>query len=388
MSDSALMVFVNSVEVGVLTMEKNEMVFSYHSDVMAENFISLTMPVRNKSWNFAKLHPIFQMNLPEGYLLSLIKKHFSKISKTDDFGLLKTIAPKVKGRLHYGVKQAVQKSSQPLNIEALLHSEGKNLFNELSHRFALSSAISGIMPKVIAPLEDKITLKLDDYIVKTWGDEYPNLAENEYFCLQALNFSGVTVPDYQLSKDKKLLIIKRFDVKKKGGYFGFEDMCVLQGKSVDDKYDSTNERIAKTIDAFVSVQYKKTAFLQYFKMTVMNYLLQNGDAHLKNFALLYEDDCSVRLAPVFDVVCTTAYIASDIPALSLAGSKKWWGKKQLLEFGVLHCQLSNQQAQDLYAECIQALDKTALLLEAYIEENIDFATIGEKILPIWRQKIR
>lgn len=39
-------------------------------------------------------------------------------------------------------------------------------------------------------------------------------------------------------------------------------------------------------------------------------MVRNGDAHLKNFGLLYEDPFSVTrpvLAPVFDVVTTTVY---------------------------------------------------------------------------------
>ena len=46
------------------------------------------MPVHQKPYIHNKLHPIFEMHLPEGYLLSIIKKHFSKFAKTDDFGLL------------------------------------------------------------------------------------------------------------------------------------------------------------------------------------------------------------------------------------------------------------------------------------------------------------
>lgn len=44
------------------------------------------MPVRAKSYDLPYLMPIFEMHLPEGYLLSLIKKHFAKITTTDDFG--------------------------------------------------------------------------------------------------------------------------------------------------------------------------------------------------------------------------------------------------------------------------------------------------------------
>ncbi len=59
------------------------------------------MPVRAKDYIYNKLHPIFEMHLLEGYLLSIIKKHFSKIVKTDDFGLLKVISSSIKGRIIY-----------------------------------------------------------------------------------------------------------------------------------------------------------------------------------------------------------------------------------------------------------------------------------------------
>jgi len=57
-------------------------------------------------------------------------------------------------------------------------------------------------------------------------------------------------------------------------------------------------------------------------MMVINTLVQNGDAHLKNFGLLYENIDDIWLAPAYDVVCTTLYIQKDIPALHLLGSKK------------------------------------------------------------------
>ena len=50
-----------------------------------------------------------------------------------------------------------------------------NLFDELLDRFALNSALSGVQPKVLATVENKATLKIDDYIVKSWGDEYKEI---------------------------------------------------------------------------------------------------------------------------------------------------------------------------------------------------------------------
>ena len=87
----------------------------------------------------------------------------------------------------------------------------------------------------------------------------------------------------------------------------------------------------------------------------MNYLLQNGDAHLKNFGLLYKGISDINLAPAYDVVCTTAYIERDIPALHLLGSKKWWSKKFLLQFGVKYCDLSNAEVNKHFECCVSSI---------------------------------
>ena len=47
---------------------------TYRRDVQAEDFVSLVMPVRAESWSWPTLHPFFQVNLPEGFLLSLLQE--------------------------------------------------------------------------------------------------------------------------------------------------------------------------------------------------------------------------------------------------------------------------------------------------------------------------
>ncbi len=82
-----LAVFVDSQLTGELVKTSSEFVFNY-SIKDAQSFVSLTMPVRAKSYVHTVIHPVFEMHLPEGYLLSIIKKHFAKLTATDDFGLL------------------------------------------------------------------------------------------------------------------------------------------------------------------------------------------------------------------------------------------------------------------------------------------------------------
>ena len=363
-----LFVKVNNHVAGKLAFETSEYIFSYKSEDK-DNFISLTMPLREKSYVHTQLHPIFEMHLPEGYLLAIIKKHFAKLVKTDDFGLLHLVSPAINGRVTYESKQQTQKNE--LSLENLIHPKSEKLFDELVERFALSSPLSGVQPKVLARVENKATLKLEQYIVKSWGKEYKELALNEYFCMQALKYAKVPTPEFYLSDDDKLFIMKRFDIEDDGNCLGFEDMCVLQARQRDDKYEGSYEQVAKTITTFVSNKNKKTALINFYKMIVLNNILQNGDAHLKNFGLIYDGIENISLAPAYDVISTTLYINNDVPALHLLGSKKWWDKKFLIRFGMESCNLTKKEANDNYDVCINALAdvKSEIILRLQDEKN-------------------
>lgn len=49
-----------------------------------------------------------------------------------------------------------------------------------------------------------------------------------------------------------------------------------------------------------------------FTLIVINCALRNGDAHLKNFGIVYDDvQGEARLAPVYDLVTTSVYLPKD-----------------------------------------------------------------------------
>ena len=155
----------------------------------------------------------------------------------------------------------------------LLKPKTEKLFDELVSRFALTSALSGVQPKVLATITNKATLKLDDYIVKSWGKDYKELALNEYYCMKIVKGANIPVPDFYISEDEKLFIMKRFDILDDGRYLGFEDMCVLMAKQRDDKYEGTYEQIARVIKTFVSNKYKKISFVNFFKPKLIYFLM-------------------------------------------------------------------------------------------------------------------
>ena len=375
-----LNVNVDSKNAGKLVKENDEFIFLYTNEDI-KNFISLIMPVRQKPYIHNKLHPIFEMHLPEGYLLSIIKKHFSKIAKTDDFGLLNIMSSSIKGRISYETDSVIVTNN--LTLDDLLHPKSDTLFDELVNKFALNSALSGVQPKVLATIENKTTLKIDDYIVKSWGEDYPELALNEYYCMKIVKLANIEVPEFFISDDERLFIMKRFD-KIDDNYIGFEDMCVLMGKQRDDKYEGSLEQIVKTIKTFVSAQHKKSSLINFFKMTYLNYRLKNGDAHLKNFGLIYSGIDDIKLAPAYDVVSTVVYIKNDIPALLLLGSKKWWDKKYLEKFGIQTCSLTKKELDNAILECENAVNlvKDELLKRLEIEKNENKVKILSKLIEI------
>ena len=91
------------------------------------------------------------------------------------------------------------------------------------------------------------------HIVKLWDEEdFPELAANEYFCLQAAVRAGLSVPKFQLSDDGGALIVERFDFID-DQYIGFEDFCVLNALATADKYKGGYEtRIFRRLREFVS----------------------------------------------------------------------------------------------------------------------------------------
>jgi serine/threonine-protein kinase HipA len=64
---------------------------------------------------------------------------------------------------------------------------------------------------------------------------------------------------------------------------------------------------------------------QFARRLLANILLANGDAHLKNWSLLYQDQVTPRLSPAYDIVTTNAYIEDETKyALNLGKTKEWY----------------------------------------------------------------
>lgn len=333
------------------------------------------------------MHPIFQMNLPEGALLEAIRRAIAKLAGDDDLTILRVTGGNQIGRNSYSLPEdqspGIFETRESLS-DLLSYPDTDELFHSLVAKYALRSGVSGVQPKVMLEASDGGTTAIGSYIVKSWGSEYPHLAANEYFCMTAVKRAGLPVPEFYLSDNGGLFVMKRFDIADDGGSLGFEDMCSLQAVGTSQKYNSTYERVAKSIKDFVSPEFTQKAREQLFASLVLSCIMKNGDAHLKNFGILYNHPgAAVRLAPVYDVVTTVAYIPKDVPALALAGTKKWWTRKMMEQFAVTHLALPIGKISHIINEASEAVVGTRKALSEYTNDHPEFREIGARMLSAW-----
>ncbi|MBV5291515.1 MAG: type II toxin-antitoxin system HipA family toxin [Curvibacter lanceolatus] len=356
--------------------------------------VALLMPPRERlTWQDGDLFPPMDQNLPEGDLFMKIRELFPKQPMTP-MHMLALVGRNGIGRLGFSLPDRTGPARpRTLSKEELLKTAyTPEVFNELVAAYLSTGAgIAGMQPKIMVP--DRPTVPIPSLIVKAASPAYPGLAANEFLCLTAARHAGIDVPTFALSDDGQMLVLDRFDlVIHDDGHverLGFEDIAALAGLRVRDilsdrKYQGSYQRVAELLR---QLQLHSDNLHRFFEQVAFSVMVRNGDAHLKNFGLLYRTASDVWLAPMFDVVTTSIYKYTQYPGgpeledhtLAL---KLWAGKHQtktyptteeLLEFGRRIC----------------GVPRPAAVLERIAEgmrKTLDDAKSDARVKPaLWRQ---
>jgi serine/threonine-protein kinase HipA len=157
-----------------------------------------------------------------------------------------------------------------------------------------------------------------DWIVKLPDQRYQNVPLNEFSMMELARRVGITVPEVRLVHRDQLTdipdnlwpdsediayAIRRFDRTPSRGLVHIEDFAQVRGFYPRDKYKGTFETLA----ALIYRQYDVESLLEFSRRLIFNYLIGNGDAHLKNWSLLYADPRRPVLSPAYDLVATAIY---------------------------------------------------------------------------------
>jgi serine/threonine-protein kinase HipA len=175
---------------------------------------------------------------------------------------------------------------------------------------------------------------------------------NEHFTMQlARQVFGLRVAACALLRfadgEPAAYLTRRFDVLPTTERLLQEDFAQLTERSrithgENFKYEGSHEEIAALIIAHVRAA--PPDLDEFFRLTLFNYLVSNGDAHLKNFSLYRLPSGEYRLTPAYDLLNTSLHVddgnglaldlfADDYATPSFAANA-YLAYDDFLEFGI------------------------------------------------------
>lgn len=283
-----------------------------------------------------KLHPTLSNLLPEGALRELLAKHL-KVHIDNEFEMLSALGKDLPGALMATAMAPEDIPSEilgyhgharPVKIEDT-SSEGKSSLAGIQMKFS--------MKQTDGRYNIQKSGELGDWIIKTPSTIHKYVPANEYTAMSLAATIGVDIPEIDLVDTARLdslpsinlpdeqyaFAIKRFD-RDEDERVHMEDFAQVFVRYPHEKYGSVNsEQVGKMLyeyssDGLADIQ-------QFARRLLANILLANGDAHLKNWSLLYPDRVAPILSPAYDIVTTSVYIEGEEKfALNLSRNKKWY----------------------------------------------------------------
>ncbi len=165
-------------------------------------------------------------------------------------------------------------------------------------RYILKPIPSDVKNADQVPANEHLTMQIAKLVYKI------NTAEN------SLVFFKDGTPAY---------LTKRFDFRPDGKKWGKEDFASLAGRTSENagsnyKYDLSYEELGGLIKYFVPAW--RVEIEKYFRIVLFNYVFSNGDAHLKNFALLESPTGDYMLSPFYDLLDTRLHVNDSDLALT------------------------------------------------------------------------
>jgi serine/threonine-protein kinase HipA len=393
-----LSVYVLGREVATLEQAGDfKSVLTYHPHVAADDFVSLTMPVRTESYVWDdQLPPVLQMNLPEGYLLQVLQEQFGPHIGASPMALLSVVGRNMVGRLQVAAPGAnLSEPAQPIEVAALLKGDNSEAAFAALVRQHATSGVSGVVPKFLDAQTEaiaqhqKASLVTRRHIIKGSSAQLPFVALNEHLCMQVASRVLPTAKT-EVSDDGQALVVHRFDVDALGqAHWGMEDFCSLLGLRPAAKYDTTWERIARAVRDHVPGDRRLQTFRQLATTLLLTYALRNADCHAKNLALLYTSRADAHLSPTYDMLSTSVYagFAHNPPGIEFMGKKTWAPGKNLQKFIATTFGIQPKEQQHMVQAISDAVADVAPLVRQAMLQHPGFEDIGKRMLLAWSEGV-
>ena len=197
----------------------------------------------------------------------------------------------------------------------------------LSATVALSEhlSISGVQDKISLSIEDEKlvpTTKNGRYILKPiplmeYGELITDVAVNEHFTMQLASqvYKIETAKNglIAFSDGELAYLTKRFD-RVRGKKIKQEDFCSLAQRTElthgrNYKYDYSYEEMGALIKQYLPTY--RVEMLKFFKLILFNYLVGNGDAHLKNFSVTQRPSGEYGFTLAYDLLSSSLHLPNE-----------------------------------------------------------------------------
>ena len=302
--------------------------------------LSRSLPLREEPFTQKECRGFFGGILPEEHNRKVIARILG-ISDKNDFAMLEQIGGECAGAISF-LPEDEGIPDDDDRYRELAENELAKILRELPSR-PLMAGEDGIRLS-LAGAQDKIAVRRDDekisiprgsapssHVLKPAIDAYEGIVFNEAFCMALASACDMNAAPTTIGtvEDIDYLLAERFDrVRGDEGNIQRlhqEDFCQASGIPSEIKYQS--EGGPSLADCFSLIREASSApatdLIALFNAVIFNLLIGNHDAHAKNFSLLYRPDRSIRLAPLYDLVCTVHYQElTDKMAMKIGGAAK------------------------------------------------------------------
>lgn len=295
-----------------------------------------TISLRFRDWRLGRIRrlpglpPLLTNLLPEAR--SPFRRRVARaanLREDDDFGFLLALGQDMPGALtaHSGDIVALKPSIE----DAPPPPRGQGI--QLRH------SLPGMQLKFSVDRTDRLVLPVDGlggrWILKLPDRERPQLARAELAAMLWARACGFKVPTVEVIDPSEVeglpedawrglpeaLLIRRFDRDEVGAPIHMEELAQALGVHPADKYcdEPGGPRFSLLHIALVLRDFTPPEdLITFVRRVVFDALVGNGDAHLKNWALIYPDRHHPRLAPAYDIVPTVLFGDNKL-ALPFAG---------------------------------------------------------------------
>jgi serine/threonine-protein kinase HipA len=281
--------------------------------------ISISIPLKEDVFPDQIVRPYFSGLLPEGPVRENVARKLG-VSSRSDFKLLQYLGGDCAGAL---VLSETPNINDTLGQELISFNELSSLLETYSihpllvDHESVRLSLAGAQEKLpIIYEKNQFYLPIgtpSTHILKLPIQGYEFTVENEAFCLTLASLIGIHSVPAQIIEigGRNHLLVQRYDrvlVDGKWKRLHQEDVCQAYSIPSENKYQNEGgpnvTMVSQIIKEHCSLPAKDLE--QFLKQYILNFYIQNRDAHGKNYSIVYRLN-SIQLAPQYDVLNTEVY---------------------------------------------------------------------------------